>query len=68
MRQVIKGKTYDTTTAQVVGFYKGSSTLYRRVKAKDYFMGFDISSYLVPISEFEAEKIMYRSGEFVWNE
>lgn len=67
MKQVIKGKTYDTTTAQVVGFYR-HSTLYRRVKAKDYFLEFWTETCLKPISEYEAEKMMYRSGEFVFNE
>ena len=68
MKQLIKGKTYDTSTAEVVGFYKKNSTLYRRVKAKDYFIGFCTESKLVPISDYVAEKMMYRSGEFIFDE
>ena len=33
-RRVINGKTYDTQTSELIGWYKRSSTLYRRVKAK----------------------------------
>lgn len=66
-RRVINGKTYDTQTAELVGWYKRSSTLYRRVKARDYFMTFNNCCDFTPITENQAYDIMY-SGEFIFDE
>ena len=67
MRKVIKGKTYDTETAELIGWYKKSSTIYRRVKARDYFMTFFTDSDVRPLTDNEAWKVMH-SGEFVYDE
>ena len=66
-RRVINGKTYDTQTSELVGWYKGNSTLYRRVKAKDYFMTFNNSCDFTPMTENQAYDIMH-SGEFIFDE
>ena len=66
-RRVINGTTYDTRTAELVGWYKRCSTLYRRVKAKDYFMTFNNGCDFAPITENQAYKVM-RSGEFIFDE
>lgn len=66
-RRVINGKTYDTQTSELIGWYKRNSTLYRRVKAKDYFMTFNNSCDFTPIAENQAYKIMH-SGEFIFDE
>ena len=66
-RRVINGKTYDTQTAELVGWYKRSSTLYRRVKAKDYFMTFNNCCDFTPMNENQAYEIMH-SGEFIFDE
>ena len=65
-RRVINGKTYDTQTAELVGWYKRSSTLYRRVKARDYFMTFNNSCDFALMTENQAYKIMH-SGEFIFD-
>ena len=65
-RRVINGKTYDTQTAELVGWYKRSSTLYRRVKARDYFMTFKNCSDFTPMTENQAYDIMH-SGEFIFD-
>lgn len=66
-RRVINGKTYDTQTSELIGWYKRNSTLYRRVKAKDYFMTFNNCGDFTPMNENQVYDIMH-SGEFIFNE